>query len=121
MERVASGVPVGAANLQDIYPMAPLQEGILFHHLLGGEGDPYLLATLHSFDSRERLDGYLKAMQAGIGRHDILRTAGVWEELCQPGEGGWGNAPGPGEKPGLDAADGGPGEEFVCGLNPRRV
>src|SRR5258708_1040441 len=75
IERVAAGVPGGAANVQDIYPLAPLQEGILFHHLLGGEGDPYLLATLHSFDSRERLDGYLKAMQAAIRPPALLRPA----------------------------------------------
>ena len=84
IERIVETVPTGAENVQDIYPLAPLQEGILFHHLMGGENDPYTLGNLYSFDSRQRLERYLEAMQAVIDRHDILRTAVVWEGLPEP-------------------------------------
>jgi natural product biosynthesis luciferase-like monooxygenase protein/amino acid adenylation domain-containing protein len=82
--RIVKTVPGGAANIQDIYPLAPLQQGVLFHHLMGEESDPYILATEFSFDSRERLDAYLAALQHVIDRHDILRTAIVWEGVAQP-------------------------------------
>jgi amino acid adenylation domain-containing protein/thioester reductase-like protein len=85
IERIVSTVAGGAANIQDIYPLAPLQEGILFHHLLDQRhGDIYVLTTLLSVSSRERLDELMGALQRVVDRHDVLRTAILWEQLPQP-------------------------------------
>ncbi|WHS62761.1 non-ribosomal peptide synthetase [Pseudomonas sp. G2-4] len=83
LERLVTAVPGGAANIQDIYPLAPLQEGILFHHLLGHEGDAYLMRSMLDFDNRQCLDAFIAAVQAVIDRHDILRTAVHWDGLPQ--------------------------------------
>ncbi|MBT2748499.1 MULTISPECIES: non-ribosomal peptide synthetase [unclassified Lysobacter] len=84
IDGIVDSVPGGVANIQDIYPLAPLQEGILFHHLLDGEADAYLLRSLIAFDSRARLDAFVDAMQKVIARHDILRSAVRWQGVAKP-------------------------------------
>ncbi|ERT10616.1 hypothetical protein O185_23835 [Photorhabdus temperata J3] len=86
IDHIVEQVPGGIANIQDIYALSPLQDGILFHHLLANEGDPYLLITQQAFADRSLLDCYLAAVQQVVDRHDILRTAFVWSGLSVPAQ-----------------------------------
>ncbi|MFG0610739.1 amino acid adenylation domain-containing protein [Delftia sp. WSY_14] len=81
---VEAAVPGGSANIQDIYPLAPLQEGILFHHTLHQQGDAYATPNLLAFDSSQRMQDFVDSLNQVIARHDILRTAVLWEGLSEP-------------------------------------
>lgn len=84
IDRIVASVPGGAANVQDIYPLAPLQQGMLYHHLSASDGDPYLSQVQLRFASKAHLEAFAEALQWVIQRHDILRTALHWEYLDQP-------------------------------------
>ncbi len=82
--RIVAKVPGGAGNVQDIYPLAPLQEGILFHHMMNSDGDPYILPSLFKMNGRQAVDDFIAAMQFVVDRHDVFRTAIFWEGLSIP-------------------------------------
>ncbi|KAF9559481.1 hypothetical protein EC968_006605, partial [Mortierella alpina] len=86
IDKIVDRIPGGVDNIQDIYSLSPLQDGILFHHLMNKNGDPYLLFIARAFSNRPALDRYLTTMQQIVDRHDILRTAFVWENISTPAQ-----------------------------------
>ena len=106
IDHLVAQVPGGAANVQDIYPLAPLQEGILYHHVSAGDGDPYVMQSHFAFASRERFQAFAQALQAVIDRHDILRTAVHWAGLDAPVQVVWRRAELPVEEVTLPDANG---------------
>jgi amino acid adenylation domain-containing protein len=70
-------------NVEDIYPLSPLQQGILFHSVYTGgaayqEQFPMLLHGELDGDALER------AFHGLVARHGALRTGFVWEGVPQP-------------------------------------
>jgi amino acid adenylation domain-containing protein len=102
LDRITGAVPGGASNVQDMYPLSPLQEGILFQHVLSADGDPYLTPFLLRFDRRERADAFIGALRRLVGRHDVLRTSMAWDGLEKPVQVVWRSAELPVEESSLD-------------------
>lgn len=84
IDTIVKTVPGGGKSIQDVYPLSPLQEGMLFHHLLNKESDTYVLSTLFETPSKEQARALIEALQMVVDRHDILRSAVLWEDLPRP-------------------------------------
>ncbi|TMC01083.1 MAG: amino acid adenylation domain-containing protein, partial [Chloroflexi bacterium] len=69
-----------APDLEDAYPLTPLQEGMLFHTLAEHEPGAYVEQLV--FDVRDlRLDAFQAAWRDLVARHPVLRTAVLWDGL----------------------------------------
>ncbi|CAM1358033.1 amino acid adenylation domain-containing protein [Tenacibaculum xiamenense] len=86
IDRIVRNIPSGVSNIQDIYPLSPLQEGIYFQHLINGEnlGDPYVTPILLSFNNKEKRASFINAVQFVVNRHDVLRTCFLSKGLPKP-------------------------------------
>jgi amino acid adenylation domain-containing protein/non-ribosomal peptide synthase protein (TIGR01720 family) len=67
------GLPVDASEVADLYPLAPMQTGIVFHSLLGQQPGAYVNQLRVDV---ERLDcaRFQAAWESAAVSHDILRT-----------------------------------------------
>jgi surfactin family lipopeptide synthetase C len=71
-------------NIADIYPLSPLQQGMLFHSLYAPYSGVYVVQM--SYEIWGVLDkiAFEQAWQNVLNRHPILRTAFVWDKLEKP-------------------------------------
>ncbi len=71
-------------NIQNIYPLSPMQQGMLFHSLLEPNSGAYIVQLYYKLPGQLNISAFTQAWQQLIDRHSILRTAFVWDNLEQP-------------------------------------
>ncbi|HEX7184129.1 MAG TPA: non-ribosomal peptide synthase/polyketide synthase [Thermoanaerobaculia bacterium] len=71
-------------GIEDVYPLSPLQQGMLFHTLSSPGSQAYF--EQFSYCLRGELDtaAFRRAWQHVVDRHPILRSSFLWEGLREP-------------------------------------
>ena len=70
IDQITAAVPGGAANIADVYPLAPLQEGIFFQYLMTGQATVPMRTcapTVLRFGPGDRLEEFIGGAAAGCG------------------------------------------------------
>jgi amino acid adenylation domain-containing protein/non-ribosomal peptide synthase protein (TIGR01720 family) len=76
---------VGAGRtVEDLYPLAPLQSGLLFHSLYAPDSGIYLEQIACTIEGELDPRAFREAWRAVVEHHPVLRTAFVWEGLGEP-------------------------------------
>ncbi len=71
-------------NIENVYALSPMQQGILFHTLYDSQPGVYLVDLAWTLSGKLDVAAFERAWQEVCDRHPILRTAFVWERLEKP-------------------------------------
>ncbi|MCP5050266.1 MAG: non-ribosomal peptide synthetase, partial [bacterium] len=71
-------------NIADIYPLSPMQEGMLFHALYETGSLAYFEQASYRFRGQLDIDGVKHGLNQLIKRHAILRTLFLYEGFERP-------------------------------------
>ena len=71
------------AEIEDSYPLSPLQTGMLIHTLGDSGHGMYVNQTVYHFEHVDSA-ALLDAWDLAVARHSILRTAFQWEGVSEP-------------------------------------
>jgi len=79
-------LPVPASAIEDVYPLTPMQEGLLLHTLLEPGTGLYYMQDRYRIHSELNPERFALAWKAVIARHEALRASFCWnvgEEMLQ--------------------------------------
>ncbi|MDN3546955.1 non-ribosomal peptide synthetase [Mucilaginibacter aquaedulcis] len=71
-------------QVEDIYTLSPMQEGMLFHMLAQPEAEAYFEQVSCDFEGEINLAGFQQAWQEIVDRYAVFRTSFHWDGLDKP-------------------------------------
>jgi amino acid adenylation domain-containing protein len=75
---------MGKNNIEDIYPLSPVQQGILFHTLSAPKSGMYFEQVAYNLQGNLDVSAFADAWQRVVDRHSILRTLFLYERRKDP-------------------------------------
>ena len=71
-------------DVEDRYPLSPLQQGILFHSVYLPGSTIYTGQLSFTLQGNLDVEAFAQAWRRGVARHEILRSSFIWENLEEP-------------------------------------
>jgi len=73
-----------AKLIQSIYSLTPLQEGMLYHSLADKASSSYVVQQVYDVEGKMREELLRDALELLSMKHDVLRTAILYEKMTKP-------------------------------------
>jgi amino acid adenylation domain-containing protein/non-ribosomal peptide synthase protein (TIGR01720 family) len=77
-------LPYPPGNIEDVYPLGPMQEGMLFYSLMYPGSGIYHMIDRYEIDGDVEIEAFKAAWQEVLDRHPILRTSFLWKDYSSP-------------------------------------
>ena len=71
-------------QMEDLYPLSPMQRGMLFHALYDADSPVYFEQVSYRLRGRLNLSAFESAWQQVVDRHSALRTSFHYKGLDEP-------------------------------------
>jgi len=83
-ERQLAQIQRATGEIEDLYPLSPMQEGMLFHSLYAPDSEIYTTQLVCELNGDLNEDIFETAWQAVVDAHAVLRTAFEWNAVPEP-------------------------------------
>lgn len=70
-------------NIQDLYGLTKLQEGILFNSIFSPKSNAYIVQNVFEITGDLEIDIFKKSWEMSVSKYDILRSVFLWKEASE--------------------------------------